>query len=53
MTLLKFFTAIGIVNSGESYQVKINENFHPFRREVQWARASENDKLIIATAMLA
>ncbi|PWY54881.1 EVE domain-containing protein [Legionella qingyii] len=35
------FTAIGIVNSGEPYQVEMNKDFHPFRRNVQWARALE------------
>ena len=35
------FTAIGIVSSGDPYQVEMNQDFHPFRRNVQWARAFE------------
>ncbi|WP_454782335.1 EVE domain-containing protein [Legionella sp. WA2022007384] len=38
---LRSFTAIGIVNYGEPYQVEMNQDFHPFRRNVQWARAFE------------
>ncbi|MCW8443581.1 EVE domain-containing protein [Fluoribacter gormanii] len=38
---LRSFTAIGVVNSGEPYQVEMSQDFHPFRRNVQWARALE------------
>ncbi len=39
--ILRSFTAIGRVNPGEPYQVEMNPDFHPFRRDVQWAKALE------------
>jgi hypothetical protein len=38
---LQAFTAIGTVRKGESYQVSMSEGFRPFRRDVDWAAASE------------
>lgn len=38
---LQSFTAIGIVKAGEPYQVVMDDDFHPFRRDVQWAKALE------------
>ena len=35
------FTAIGTVKSGEPYQADMGGGFIPFRRDVQWAKASE------------
>jgi hypothetical protein len=33
---LRAFTAFGIVQAGEVYQVEMYPNFHPFRRNVMW-----------------
>ncbi|MCW8407455.1 EVE domain-containing protein [Legionella sp. PATHC035] len=38
---LQSFTAIGIVKAGEPYQVEMADDFHPFRRDVDWAKALE------------
>ena len=33
---LQSFTALGIVAAGEPYQVRMSEDFCPFRRDVDW-----------------
>ena len=38
---LQSFTAIGIVGDGDPYQVKMSEDFSPFRRDVGWLPAHE------------
>lgn len=38
---LQAFTAIGVVQSGEPYQVDMGNGFHPFRRNVTWFDARE------------
>jgi predicted RNA-binding protein len=35
------FTAIGIVKSGEVYQVDMGDDFHPFRVDVRFLNAKE------------
>ena len=37
----RFFTALGTVKPGEPYQADMGGGFMPFRRDVQWAKASE------------
>ncbi len=37
---LQAFTAIGIVEEGEPWQVDLGEGFAPFRRRVRWAEAT-------------
>lgn len=38
---LRTFTAIGIVASGDPYEADMGGDFHPFRRDVDWADAQE------------
>ncbi|MEQ1952035.1 EVE domain-containing protein [Mesorhizobium sp. CN2-181] len=38
---LQSFTAIGVVRKGEPYQGEMGDGFTPFRRDVDWADASE------------
>lgn len=38
---LQSFTAIGIVGEGEPYQVEMNPDFSPFRREVVWMESQD------------
>ena len=37
----QMFTAIGVVKSGEIYQVDMSDDFHPFRVDVQFFNARE------------
>ena len=36
---LQAFTALGVVEPGEPYQVDMGNGFAPFRRDVAWSRA--------------
>ncbi|MFI0844781.1 EVE domain-containing protein [Mesorhizobium sp. IMUNJ 23232] len=38
---LRHFTAIGVVREGEPYQGDMGGGFTPFRRDIDWADASE------------
>ncbi|MCW8400331.1 EVE domain-containing protein [Legionella sp. PATHC038] len=38
---LQSLTAIGIVKAGEPYQVEMDDDFYPFRRDVEWAKSVE------------
>ena len=38
---LRAFTALGTVREGEPYQGDMGGGFTPFRRDVEWAKASE------------
>lgn len=38
---LQAFTAVGTVREGEPYQGDMGSGFTPFRRDVEWAKASE------------
>ena len=38
---LQHFTAIGVVSTGEIYQVEINSDFKPFRIDVQFFKCEE------------
>jgi EVE domain len=38
---LQAFTALGLVQIGEPYQVDMGNGFQPFRRDVAWAKADE------------
>ena len=38
---LQSFTAIGTIRDGEPYQVDMGGGFHPYRRDVDWAAATE------------
>ncbi|KTD37520.1 hypothetical protein Lmor_0383 [Legionella moravica] len=38
---LQAFTAIGTVARGEVYQVDMGNGFYPFRRDVDWYKATE------------
>lgn len=40
---LQRFTAIGIVSSGEIYQVKMSDDFLPYRLDVQFFKGTETD----------
>ncbi len=48
---LQAFTALGIVNKSEAYQVEMAPGFCPFRRDVTWLEAQETSILPLLTTL--
>jgi len=48
---LQMFTALGIVNKTEPYQVEMAPGFCPFRRDIKWVEAEEISILPLLTKL--